>query len=134
MALTAKAPGRPPRWVNIRKNKVWTPAKITEQIQNGGPKDATLLGFAERRGDGTDRHLPPRQALAAPPSAPAAPPPTAPARLSDQRPSLQRLASAERNANFPSRHCDMPHTMFASVQEAIMQWTRFALIVFGTGS
>lgn len=27
-----------PTLVNIRKNKVWTPAKITEQIMNGGQK------------------------------------------------------------------------------------------------
>jgi mono/diheme cytochrome c family protein len=27
-----------PALVNIRKNKFWTPAKITEQIQNGGQK------------------------------------------------------------------------------------------------
>ena len=27
-----------PTLVNIRKNKLWTPAKITEQIQNGGQK------------------------------------------------------------------------------------------------
>ena len=27
-----------PALLNIRKNKLWTPAKITEQIQNGGQK------------------------------------------------------------------------------------------------
>jgi len=68
-----------PTLVNIRKNKVWTPAKITEQIQNGGQK---MPPFSDSLSDAETaqiviflraKHWP------APPSAPAAPPPTAPA-------------------------------------------------------
>jgi mono/diheme cytochrome c family protein len=68
-----------PTLVNIRKNKLWTPAKIAEQIQNGGQK---MPPFSDSLSDAETaqiviflraKHWP------APPSAPAAPPPTAPA-------------------------------------------------------
>jgi mono/diheme cytochrome c family protein len=68
-----------PTLVNIRKNKLWTPAKIAEQIQNGGQK---MPPFSDSLSDAETaqiviflraKHWP------APPSAPPAPPPTAPA-------------------------------------------------------